>query len=78
MRLSAAFASRQSSEIELFARGPGLFHFVEEALHRHRLNRQKVFAEVEEIANAALFLASDESAFVAGSELFVDGGAAQV
>jgi NAD(P)-dependent dehydrogenase (short-subunit alcohol dehydrogenase family) len=35
-------------------------------------------AAVEEIANAALFLASDESAFVAGSELFVDGGAAQV
>jgi NAD(P)-dependent dehydrogenase (short-subunit alcohol dehydrogenase family) len=35
-------------------------------------------AEVDEIANAALFLASDESAFVAGSELFVDGGAAQV
>jgi hypothetical protein len=37
----AALASRQSSEIELFARGPGLFHFVEEALHRHHLNRRK-------------------------------------
>ena len=35
-------------------------------------------AEVEEIVNVALFLASDESAFVTGSELFVDGGAAQV
>jgi NAD(P)-dependent dehydrogenase (short-subunit alcohol dehydrogenase family) len=35
-------------------------------------------AEVEEIASAALFLASDESAFVTGTELFVDGGAAQV
>jgi NAD(P)-dependent dehydrogenase (short-subunit alcohol dehydrogenase family) len=35
-------------------------------------------AEVDEIASAALFLASDESAFVTGTELFVDGGAAQV
>jgi NAD(P)-dependent dehydrogenase (short-subunit alcohol dehydrogenase family) len=32
----------------------------------------------DETASAALFLASDESSFVNGSELFVDGGAAQV
>ncbi len=31
----------------------------------------------EEVASAALFLASDESSFVNGSELFVDGGSAQ-
>lgn len=38
----------------------------------HRLGRPK------EVAAAALFLASDESSFVTGAELCVDGGMAQV
>jgi len=33
------------------------------------------FGEPQEIANVALFLASDDSAHVQGQELFVDGGA---
>jgi NAD(P)-dependent dehydrogenase (short-subunit alcohol dehydrogenase family) len=32
----------------------------------------------EEVAAAALFLASDDSSFMTGSEMFVDGGFAQV
>ena len=36
------------------------------------------FGRPEEIATAALFLASDDSSFITGIELFVDGGTAQV
>ena len=35
-------------------------------------------ADPAEVAAAALFLASDESSFMTGSEMFVDGGIAQV
>lgn len=36
------------------------------------------FGQPEEVAAAALFLASDESSFIAGAELCIDGGMSQV
>ncbi|XBS69648.1 glucose 1-dehydrogenase [Acerihabitans sp. KWT182] len=45
---------------------------VAELVPLHRLGRP------EEVAAAALFLASDESSFIAGAELCIDGGMAQV
>lgn len=49
-----------------------MVHAVEQSTPLARL------AEPSEVAAAALFLASDDSSFVNGSELFVDGGAAQI
>jgi len=36
------------------------------------------FGRPDEVAKAVVFLASDESSYIAGSEIFVDGGFAQV
>jgi NAD(P)-dependent dehydrogenase (short-subunit alcohol dehydrogenase family) len=36
------------------------------------------FGDPSEVASVAAFLASDDSSFITGTELFVDGGAAQV
>ena len=36
------------------------------------------FGKPEEISKAVVFLASDDSSFITGTELFVDGGRAQV
>ncbi|MEH1164024.1 SDR family oxidoreductase [Micromonospora sp. CPCC 205539] len=51
---------------------PGLLQMLASTVPMNRMGQP------EEIANAALFLASDQSSFMTGSELFVDGGANQV
>ena len=60
--------------------GTGMTLFEEHrspALRKTQIPMGRV-GEPEEIAKAALFLASSDSSFVNGAELFVDGGQAQI
>jgi len=54
-----------------FTRQPDPEAARQRSLDRHPLGR---FGTVEEVARAALFLASDESSFTTGSVLMVEGG----
>ncbi|MEC7915229.1 MAG: glucose 1-dehydrogenase [Actinomycetota bacterium] len=54
-----------------FARFENPTPYIERSLSRHPLGR---FGQPEEVAEAALFLASDEASFTTGTELRVDGG----
>jgi NAD(P)-dependent dehydrogenase (short-subunit alcohol dehydrogenase family) len=59
---------------------PGMSHFMTDA------EKAAVVATVplgrigtpDDLGKAAVFLASDDSAYITGIELFVDGGAAQI
>ena len=58
------------------------WHSVEAAEERMKIISSSVplgrFGTPDEIAKAVVFLASDDSSYITGTELFVDGGFAQV
>lgn len=77
----AAIHARQGIRCNALCPGPVLTPLLakflsDDAKRQRRLVHVPMgrFGEPHEIANAALFLASDESSFVTGSSLMVDGG----
>jgi NAD(P)-dependent dehydrogenase (short-subunit alcohol dehydrogenase family) len=59
---------------------PGIDAFASDDMKGHLAGLVPLgrLGQADEVAKAALFLASSDSSFVAGAELFVDGGLAQV
>ena len=49
-----------------------------DGVHRSRYRMAGFFGRPDEVAKAVVFLASDESSYITESEMFVDGGFAQV
>jgi NAD(P)-dependent dehydrogenase (short-subunit alcohol dehydrogenase family) len=77
----------KARRIRVNAVSPGLidtppWHSIEGAEERMKTISSSVplgrFGTPDEIAKAVVFLASDESSYITGTELFVDGGFAQV
>src|SRR3981081_1800380 len=77
----------KARRIRVNAVGPGApdtppWHSIEGAEERMKTISSSVplgrFGTPDEIAKAVVFLASDDSSYITGTELFVDGGVAQV
>jgi NAD(P)-dependent dehydrogenase (short-subunit alcohol dehydrogenase family) len=73
--------------IRVNAVSPGIidtpaWHSTEAAEQRLKMLSESIplgrFGTPDEIAKAVVFLASDDSSYITGTELFVDGGIAQV
>lgn len=77
----AAIHARENIRVNALCPGPLRTELLMKYLNTEERRQRRLvhipmgrFGEAKEIANAALFLASDESSFVTGSSFLVDGG----
>ncbi len=81
----AAIHARENIRVNALCPGPLRTELLMKYLNTEERRQRRLvhipmgrFGEAKEIANAALFLASDESSFVTGSTFLVDGGITSV
>src|SRR5204863_6578408 len=77
----AAIHARQNIRVNALCPGPLRTELLMKYLNTEERRQRRLvhipmgrFGEAKEIANAALFLASDESSYVTGTTFLVDGG----
>jgi len=73
--------ARQNIRVNALSPGPLKTELLMSVLNTEEKRKRRLvhvpmgrFGEAEEIAKAALFLASDESSYMTGTEFLVDGG----
>jgi 3alpha(or 20beta)-hydroxysteroid dehydrogenase len=72
IRVNTVFPGGMRTEMSSGVQVPGIELGAEQVVRRWALQR---FAELEEVANVILFLASDEATYTTGAEITCDGGA---
>ena len=77
----AVIHARQNIRVNALSPGPLKTELLMSVLNTEEKRKRRLvhvpmgrFGEAEEIARAALFLASDESSYMTGTEFLVDGG----
>ena len=70
--VNTVFPGGMRTEMSSAVQVPGIELGAEQVVRRWALQR---FAELEEVANVILFLASDEATYTTGAEITCDGGA---
>ena len=71
---SSQSATETTDQMASTAREPNALELTDQRMDHLELHALRRMGQPEEVANCAVFLASDEASFVTGTALVVDGG----